>query len=90
MNNSIIEKLQTKLDAYNLAPDKYWERCAIQDCIKTLKNVAINGIVVIEDIQKDGSSECGLSFNGYNPEQKEFVQTRTIQIAFELKEFLSK
>ena len=90
MNNSIIEKLQERLDGYNLATDKYWERCATQDCMQTLKKVEINGIVVIEEIQEDGSAIWGLSFNGHNPEEKEFVQTQTSEIAFELKEFLSK
>ena len=46
-------------------------------------------LVVIEDIQEDGSSEWILSFTNSNPEAKDCFQMIDSQTAFRLKDYLT-
>ena len=50
------------------------------------KNMAL---VVIEDIQEDGSAEWILSFTNSNPEAKDCFKMIDSQTAFRLKEYLT-
>ena len=46
-------------------------------------------ILVIEDIQEDGSAEWILSFTNSNPEAKDCFQMIDSQTAFRLKDYLT-
>jgi hypothetical protein len=46
-------------------------------------------IVIIEDIQEDGSAEWGLSFTNSNPEAKDYFKMVDSQTAFRLKDYLT-